>query len=318
MPLRILGYVTTAEIDAEGYEGYLARLGVARPAQPNQEALYALHRAHAERVAYENLEIQLGRVTSADPQESIGRIVRGRGGYCFHLNGAFGSLLAHLGYRVTRHLGQVRGGDVPLESAELTVDHQVLVAECEGEQYLVDVGLGDGLHEPMPLRTGASVQGPFSYGLEPWTARPGGWLFRHDPTAAVSGMVFAPEPVHWSAFTPAHERLSMGPDSPFKRVCVLQRRTADAALTLRGLTYQRVDGHGGQTRTLESAPEWFACAAEEFGLPLPDLDAADRERLWARLYRAHATWFAARDGRGEREARDGRGQGEGQRQRQGA
>ncbi|MBR7835998.1 arylamine N-acetyltransferase [Actinospica durhamensis] len=283
------------------YDGYLARLGLAPRSghHPSLEALFALHRAHAERVAYENLEIQLGRATSADPDESIGRIVRGRGGYCFHLNGAFGTLLQHLGYSATRHLGEVCGQSAPPERTELEVNHQVLVVACEGERWLVDVGLGDGLYEPMPLREGASVQGPFTYRLEPWAERPGGWLFLHDSKASVPAMVFAPEPVHWSAFSAAHEQLSTSPDSGFVRVCLLQRRAPDATLTLRGLVYERVDGEGRQKRTLETAGEWFACAAEEFGLPLTDVDAAARERLWGRLASSHAAWLAAASGRSE-------------------
>ncbi len=112
-------------------------------------------------------------------------------------------------------------------------------------------------------------------------------------------MVFAPEPVRWSAFSPAHEQLSTSPDSPFVRVCLLQRRAPDATLTLRGLVFERVDGLGGQKRTLESAREWFACAADEFGLPLTDVDAAARERLWGRLASSHAAWLTATAGRRE-------------------
>lgn len=287
---RTLGRVRT------DIEGYLARLGVARPAHPSLEALFALHRAHAERVAYEALEIQLGRATSVDPDESIARIARGRGGYCFHLNGAFGTVLGHLGYQVTRHLGEVRHVAQPPEPGELAVNHQALVVACEGERWLVDVGLGDGLHEPMRLAEGDCRQGPFTYRLEPWSARPGGWVFHHDPKASVPAMVFMPEPVPWSAFAPAHERLSTSPDSPFLRVCVIQRRPADAALTLRGLVYRRVDGGRGETRVLETPREWFACVAEEFGMPLTDVDGAARERLWARLEAGHAAWLAEQDG----------------------
>jgi arylamine N-acetyltransferase len=246
-------------------------------------------------VAYENLDIYSGRATSVDPGESIARIAQGRGGYCFHLNGAFGTLLEYLGYAVTRHLGEVRREALAPGDGELTVNHQVLVVACEGESWLVDAGLGDGLHEPMRLSAGQVTQGPFTYRLEPWAARPGGWLFLHDPKASVCAMVFAPEPVHWSAFACAHERLSTSPDSPFVRVPILQRRAADAAPTLRGLVYQRVDAAGGSTRTLETPGEWFGCVAEEFGMPLADLDAAARGRLWARIHAAHDSWLAARE-----------------------
>src|SRR5215217_499183 len=75
-------------------DAYLARLGIADPGPPSAAALRALHEAHVEHVAYEALEIQLGRPTSVDPYEAAARILeRRRGGYCFHLNGAFSVLL---------------------------------------------------------------------------------------------------------------------------------------------------------------------------------------------------------------------------------
>jgi N-hydroxyarylamine O-acetyltransferase len=90
--------------------GYLARLGLPELAghEPAVPALRALHRAHAERVPYECLEIHLDRPTKVCPAASVRRIVAGRGGYCFHLNGAFSALLRALGYCVTRHVGGVQ------------------------------------------------------------------------------------------------------------------------------------------------------------------------------------------------------------------
>src|SRR5215831_4615258 len=96
----------TTSIDVAGYLRRL-RLPELAGAAPSAESLFALHRAHAELVPYETLEIWLGRPTTVDPVESVARILRGRGGYCFHLNGAFSALLTVLGYRVTRHLGGV-------------------------------------------------------------------------------------------------------------------------------------------------------------------------------------------------------------------
>jgi N-hydroxyarylamine O-acetyltransferase len=76
-------------------EGYLDRLGIADPGEPSVAGLRALHAAHVERVTYEAIEIQLGRPTTVDPYESAERIVaRHPGGYCYHLNGAFSSLLS--------------------------------------------------------------------------------------------------------------------------------------------------------------------------------------------------------------------------------
>jgi arylamine N-acetyltransferase len=80
---------------------YLRRLGVDDAGPPSAAALAALHRAHVVRVPYETIEIQLGRPTTVDPHEAAERIVEcNRGGYCYHLNGAFSLLLYALGYDV--------------------------------------------------------------------------------------------------------------------------------------------------------------------------------------------------------------------------
>ena len=276
-------------------EGYLARLGLERPVRPDAAWLFAVQRAHMERIPYENLEIQLDRATSVDPAEAIARIVRGRGGYCFHLNGALGTLLAGVGYEVTRHLGDVRGEKDDQDAPELTINHQVLTVVCEGERWLVDAGLGDAPYEPMPLRADYVTQGPFTYGIERWSGRVGGWRFVHDPKAeSFVSMVFAPEPVEPAAFAEAHERLSTSPDSAFVRAAVVSRRDARGADLLRGRVYYRVDGAGVSRRVLDTPAEWFALLADLFGLELPDVDGPARERLWTRVSAAHEHWLAAR------------------------
>src|SRR5215469_6585093 len=91
---------------------YLAALGFDDPTSlgaPSLDTLRALHGAHVERIAFENIDIQLGRPQGIEPAESIARILAGRGGYCFNLNGAFAELLTALGYAVTVHRGQING-----------------------------------------------------------------------------------------------------------------------------------------------------------------------------------------------------------------
>ena len=275
-------------------DGYLARLGLERPVRADVQWLFAAHRAHMERVPYENLEIQLGRATSVDPGEAIARIVRGRGGYCFHLNGAFGTLLASVGYEVARHRAEVRGRNAENHHASsLTINHQALSVVCEGRTWFVDVGLGDAPYEPMPLRAGYVTQGPFTEGLERWSGRAGGWRFVHDPRAeSLGSMVFAPEPVGPGAFAEAHQRLSTSPESDFVRAAVVGRRDVRGADVLRGRMYYRVDGSGVSKRLLETPGEWFALLADVYGLQLNDVDQGERDRLWARVSAAHERWLA--------------------------
>ncbi|MFI9063131.1 arylamine N-acetyltransferase [Streptomyces sp. NPDC053429] len=141
----------------------MRRLRVTDPGTPSAENLFALHRAHVERVPFENPGIQLGRPPGIDPELSVRRLAAGAGGYCFHLNGAFSALLETLGYDVTRHYG----GVVPDPgSRDVSGDHLTLTVRVEGAENLVDVGLGDGPHEPLPLREGTYEQGGFPYALE--------------------------------------------------------------------------------------------------------------------------------------------------------
>jgi len=273
--------------------GYLARLGFDQRPEPTVDSLFALQRAHVERITYENLEIHLGHPTSVDALESAARIVRGRGGYCFHLNGAFAALLDALGYDVTLHEGEVRVTSSDAPDAAVNTNHMVLIVRCGGESWFVDGGLGDAIHEPLPLRAGEYRQGPFSYGLAPWPALEGGWWFTHDPAGSFTSMKFTATPVAIEAFAPAHERLSTSPESSFVNTVSVGRRGADVTQALRGRVLTVIDAAGKQATTMETSADWFACLAEVFDLPLTEVDEAARAKLWQRVCVAHEAWLAA-------------------------
>lgn len=278
---------------------YLDRLGVPAPGEPSVDSLRALHRAHVERVPYENLEIQLGRPTTVDPVEAADRISRRRGGYCFHLNGAFSALLGELGYTVTRHLGGVQR--IAEEGSRVNGGHMALTVSglpdesCPDGVWLVDVGLGSALHEPAPLREGALRQGPFAYRLRRSDAVARGWRFDHDPRGLFVGMDFREEPAAISDFAPMHEYLSTSPESGFVRVAIVQRRDAKGADILRGLVLGRI-GSAASEALVESQAEWFDALADVFGLPLADVGEAERRRLWRRVVRAHEDFQRAQSG----------------------
>jgi N-hydroxyarylamine O-acetyltransferase len=272
-------------------EAYLGRLGLPEQGQPSSESLRRLHRAHVERVPYENLEIQLGRPTTVDPSESADRIVkRRRGGYCYHLNGAFSELLRALGYRVTRHVGGVQR--TPTDPAAATAAHMALTVEglpdetCPEGVWMADVGLGAVLHEPLPLREGVYRQGPFEFGVRRSDAVPGGWRLDNDARGSFVGMDFRAEPAEVVAFAAMHEYLSTSPESGFVRVSVVQRRDSAGADVLRGIVLTRLDADSSPETVLTRA-EWYEALGDVFGLTLEDVGAAARERLWARLLAGH-------------------------------
>src|SRR5690606_34016416 len=156
-----------------------------------------------------------------------------------------------------------------------------------------DLGMGDGLHEPLPLLPGTYRQGPFQYGLRPSAAEPGGWRFDHDPRGSIIGMDFRPEPTQMPAFPARHRHLSTSPESGFVRIATVQRRDATGADVLRGLVLTRI-GENADSRTLEERRDYFTALADVFGLTLGDVSPGERDALWRRLVTAHEQWLSRR------------------------
>jgi N-hydroxyarylamine O-acetyltransferase len=284
--------------------GYLARLrltggqAAALAAGPSAEALSVLHRAHVRHVPYETLDFQLGRPTAIDPHAAAVRVISGRGGYCFILNGAFWALLTALGYDVRRHRGGVQGRAEPSpvgangNHLALTV-HGLPDERARSGAWLVDVGLGDALYEPLPLRPGQYAQGPFTYELRPSNVESGGWRLDHDPAGSFTGMDFTMAPACTKDFVDMHQHLSTSPDSGFVRLASVQRRRRDGVDLLRGRVLVSVTGVRRHERVLESRSEWFQVLADVFSLPLAEFTDDDRTRLWTAVAEAHTRWSAS-------------------------
>ncbi|MCH0542986.1 arylamine N-acetyltransferase [Streptomyces sp. MUM 203J] len=276
----------------EGFAGYLRRLGITPSGTPSAEELCALQRAHLEHVPYDNVGIQLGRPPGIDPELSVRRFAAGEGGYCFHLNGAFAALLRALGYDVTMHVGGVHP-DVDGRGAN--GNHMVLTVRVDDREWFVDVGLGDGPHEPLPLRAGTYEQGPFTYRLEPSVSEPGGWTFHHDRLSTFPVMEFRGEAAALHDFATEHARLSTAPDSPFVSAFVALRRDARTVHLLRGRVLTRTDAAGSTDRAVDTREEWFGLLEKDFGRSLDALDDTDRTALWERVSAAHEAWLRSRE-----------------------
>ncbi|MEU2422385.1 arylamine N-acetyltransferase [Streptomyces sp. NPDC007851] len=129
-------------------DGYLRRLGAARPPRPTAAALRELHLRHLLTVPFENLSIHLGEEIALEEERLLDKVVAaGRGGFCYELNGAFAVLLTELGFGVTPLAGRVYG-----EAGRLGIpyDHLALrVRTVEGGEWLADVGFGAHSHYPL-------------------------------------------------------------------------------------------------------------------------------------------------------------------------
>lgn len=280
----------TAPLSRADIDAYLRRLGV-EDEPPSAEALIRLHRAQVEHVPYETIWIHLGQSWGIDPVDSVRRVAHERrGGYCYHLNGAFFELLRALGYRVSRHIGGVHGPEGP--TSDSLTNHLVLLVEGlptdanpHGNWY-VDAGLGDALYEPLPLVAGDYQQSPMRFELTESNDGIGDWHLSHDPTGSFAGMSFRLGAVSIDAFRARHAYLSTSPESGFVRVLTAQRRHATGVDMLRGLVLTRIDGEKRAERVLDQCRDWLEVITEMFGLQL-DAEPAALVSLWAKVVAAH-------------------------------
>lgn len=278
-------------------QAYLDRLLLDRE-PPSAEALFRVHRAQLELVPYETTWIHLGERWGVDRHESLRRIAHlQRGGYCFHLNGALSLLLESLGYEVSLHVGGVHGPDGV--TAERMYNHLVLqvhglptTANPTGTWY-VDAGLGDALHEPLPLDSGTYQQGPFEFELVPADAPIADWQFRHHPLGSFAGMAFRSSPCAIEDFAAMNTHLSTSPDSGFVTTLTAQRRDASGVDSIRGQILRRVEATVTAERTLSTRGEWFDALADVFHLGLADIDDDGRDRLWRRVQATHQQWLGS-------------------------
>jgi N-hydroxyarylamine O-acetyltransferase len=286
---------TRPPVDESLRDAYLRRLGFSTPPPATVATLCALLGAQVERVPYESVWVWLGERRTINPLDSVRYLVSGRGGYCYHQNGALATLLGWLGFTVLWHIGGVQGHpdakpNVGGNHLALTVVDLPSDTNPSGE-WFIDAGLGDGPHGPMPLRTGTYVQGPHTYRLRPSEVAPGGWRFDADSTMSLHGMDFLPGEATPADLRAEHERLQSAPGSSFVRTLVAFRRDATGVDFLRGRVLKRL-GRNENTAELTTRADWQSCLADVFSLPLSDVDEPRKVELWEKVTAAHEAWLA--------------------------
>lgn len=289
-------FESSAPLDPTVRAAYLARLGVgAEP--PSVAGLRLLTQRQVERVPYETLWIHAGEAWDIDPHGSATRIaLHNRGGYCFHMNGALGLLLSSLGYAVRGHVGGVHGPEGS-DAGEMG-NHLVLTVDQlpnetnPGGVWYVDAGLGDALHDPLPLVAGIHDQPPFRLSLEPVD---GGWHLTHDPGGGFAGMTWTSRQASMADFEAKHRWLSTAPDSGFVQVAMAERRDATGVDVIRGLIVSRIGAGSHVAEPVTVRTEWFEVLADLFDLRFDTSTAEARDRLWTTVLTAHRRWEATQN-----------------------
>jgi arylamine N-acetyltransferase len=162
---------------------------------------------------------------------------------------------------------------------------------ADGDWY-VDVGLGDALHEPLPLRAGSYTQGPFRLELGSPRSELGDWDLTHDPTGWFPGMTWDSEAASMDRFEPRNQFFATSPESSFVKVLCAARRDAEGVDMLQGLRLRRIGSDASET--IVSEPDELAeVLGDVFGLPAPDPGSEPFAALWKRAAIAHEEWEAS-------------------------
>jgi N-hydroxyarylamine O-acetyltransferase len=257
--------------------------------------LRLLSQRHVERVPYETMWIHAGEDWGIEPIQSATRIaLDGRGGYCYHTNGALGLLLTSLGYAVRGHVAGVHGPEGP--NAAASGNHLVLTVHGLPSEtnpvgvWYVDAGLGDALHDPLPLLPGTYDQRPFRLSIEP-LEEGSGWHLTHDPAGGFVGMTWSSGQARLTDFEAQHRWLSSAPSSGFVQVAMAERRDATGVDVVRGLVLSRIGQDAHVAEPVTRRADWFELLAEVFDLRFDTSSADARDQLWRRVLNAHRRWL---------------------------
>ena len=265
-------------------DAYFARIGYSGPTRPDLATLTAVHRAHLLAIPYENLDAQMGRTCRVDPALAADKLVgRGRGGWCYEMNGTLGLVLQAMGFQVTRMAGTVMR---EAGSGRPEGNHLVLRVDLEDGPYIADVGFGDGVLEPIPLKAGAYEVAGYPFRLE--ILPDGWWRFHNHAFGGAAYFDFPDQPADPAQLDATCHWLSTSPDSFFTQTTMAFRHTPTGINGLLGRVLRRVTPQGKTETVLPSAEAYVQTLRTTFGVDVPEAAA-----LWPQICAKHEAFVAA-------------------------
>jgi len=246
-------------------DAYLERINYRGPLAPTADSLRRLHVAHLLAVPFENLSIHAGEAILLDDDSLFDKVVaRGRGGFCYELNGLFAALLRSLGFRVEMLSAAVARRD---GSFGPEFDHMALLVGLEG-RWLADVGFGDSFVEPLLLDERAEQrQGARAFRID----EDGGRLIllRKEAGGAWEPQYrFGLEPHTFADYAEMCRFHQTSPESHFTRGRVCSRLTPEGRVTLSGSRLITTTGGDRVERELSGDAERDAALLEHFGIEM--------------------------------------------------
>ena len=243
---------------------YLKRVRLEQLPDRSPSGLAQLMTAQLRHIPFENLDVQAGVGVSLAPQDVIEKILgRGRGGYCYEVNGLFSMALQAM--NIPYQWIAARPMFYP---ARRPRTHMAVVALLDEGPYLCDLGFGSwGPTLPIPLcnsdqetctahdRFKITRSEKDAYILQAWVN--GAWVSQY-------GFDLAPQ--EWVDFEPANHLNSTHPDAIFVKQVLVILHTAMGRKVLSGNRLKVFD-RGQCTERVLSEAEVDECLQHDFCLP---------------------------------------------------
>jgi len=267
-------------------EAYFKRIGFSRPAAADLKTLNALMSAHVRAIPFENLDVYSERGVSLEVEAIYDKIVeRGRGGWCFEMNGLFEWVLQEIGFDVQRLSAGVRR----ISMGDAALGNHLCLQVTLDQPYLVDVGFGSSQLFALPLIEGVTKHKPIQIALA--QIENGFWrLHEGGPGSAVS-YDFKPGWGDENSLNKSHNWQVSDPNSVFRKTLIAKLRRDDDYLVLRGCKFETRKPGWKDTRLLKTPEQISDILETMFGLNEPDM-----ERLWPMICERHKQMFPHAEG----------------------
>ena len=248
----------------EKVKAYFKRIGLEMPETivPDSALLKKLQFAHCTTVPYENLDIIRGIPLSLDPDDLYEKVVvRGRGGFCFELNGLFGWLLRQLGYEVTDVAARYLRGESTIPMRR----HRVLIVRAVDGLWCGDVGIGE-VCPRYPLRLEEGLEQTqfdecYRFDKDPFL----GWVLMDKYHGEWRRFYsFTEEPQLDVDFIAPTFYCEKHPDSPFFPDEMFSLKTPEGRITLDGHVFKEF--RNGEVTVKELSDSELPTAYNRFGL----------------------------------------------------
>jgi len=256
-------------LNEEQIQQYLDRIDYRGEVNNSLATLHALHQKHLMHIPFENLDIFLGKPINLSTTALFDKLIlRGRGGFCYELNGLFFALLSAMDFSPTMLSARVFNGS----SYGRAHDHMLLEVTTQGRQVIVDVGFGDSFRIPLVLHGEWLQQFGTTYSIEQEDSE--FTLYQANENALrIPQYIFSLNPYRMLDFEEMCLYQQTSPESHFTQKSICSIATPKGRKTISNGRLLVTNGSTRSERKIAGESEYRAILQKDFHISLPvDID----------------------------------------------